>query len=147
MVSPKRNFSDHLQRVSPVPSESVKPHLSSNSWVVEMKEAPPALIPIGIVKEPAAKFDALVDEDSGREKLKRHRVEVAGRVWIPDSWGQEKLMKDWIDCSAFNASLVPAGLLSARQALIEDRRRANSIGLRMKETTVGEAAVSSPSRS
>ncbi|KAI3857907.1 hypothetical protein MKW92_002350 [Papaver armeniacum] len=144
MVSPKRTFSDH--RVSPVPSESVKPHLSSNSWVVEIKEAPPSLIPIGIVKDPAAKFDALVDEDSGREKLKRHRVEVAGRVWIPDSWGQEKLMKDWIDCSAFNASLVPAGLLSARQALIEDRP-ANSIGLRMKETTVGEAAVSSPSRS
>ncbi|KAI3848186.1 hypothetical protein MKX03_022361 [Papaver bracteatum] len=144
MVSPKRTFSDH--RVLPVPSESVKPHLSSNSWVVEMKEAPPALIPIGIVKEPAAKFDALVvDEDSGREKLKKHRVEVAGRVWIPDSWGQEKLMKDWIDCSAFNASLVPAGLLSARQALIEDRRRANSIGLRMKETTVVESAVSNPS--
>ncbi|KAI3965008.1 hypothetical protein MKX01_013939 [Papaver californicum] len=138
MVSPKRNFSDQQQRVLPVPSESVKPHLSSNSWVVGIKEDPPFFI----VKEPAAKFDALVvDEDSGREKLKRHRIEVAGRVWIPDSWGQEKLMKDWIDCSAFNASLVPAGLLSARQALIEDRRRANTIGLRMKETTVGEAAV------
>ncbi|KAI3915802.1 hypothetical protein MKX01_013258 [Papaver californicum] len=129
MVSPKRNFSDQQQRVLPVLSESVKPHLSSTSWVVGIKEDPPSLI----VKEPAAaKFDALVvDEDSGREKLKRHRVEIAGRVWIPDSWGQEKLMKDWIDCSAFNASLVPVGLLSARQALIEDRRRANSIGLRV----------------
>ncbi|MCL7050230.1 hypothetical protein MKW94_026965 [Papaver nudicaule] len=122
MVSPKRSFSDHQVRVSPVPAEPAKTHLSSNSWVVEVKEDPSSLIPA------AAKCDALVDEDSGREKLKRHRVEVAGRVWIPDSWGQEKLMKDWIDCSAFNASLVPAGLMSARQALMEERRRANSVG-------------------
>ncbi|KAG6693702.1 hypothetical protein I3843_09G013300 [Carya illinoinensis] len=70
-------------------------------------------------------------EDSGRERLKRHRVEVAGRVWIPDIWGQEELLNDWVDCSAFDASLVPKGIMSARAALVEEGRRANSSGLRI----------------
>ncbi|OVA06011.1 hypothetical protein BVC80_1707g117 [Macleaya cordata] len=71
-------------------------------------------------------------EVSGREKLKRHRIEVAGRVWIPDLWGQEELLKDWIDCSAFDASLFPNGIMSARAALVEEGRRANSGGLRIE---------------
>lgn len=72
-------------------------------------------------------------EDAGvRERLKRHSVEVAGRVWIPDIWGQEELLKDWIDCSAFDASLVPTGIMSAREALAEEGRRANSSGLRIE---------------
>ncbi|XP_016455901.1 uncharacterized protein LOC107779912 [Nicotiana tabacum] len=65
-------------------------------------------------------------EDNGRDRLKRHRVEVAGHVWIPDIWGQEELLKDWIDCSAFDASLMNSNIMSARAALVEDRRRANS---------------------
>uniref|UniRef100_A0A7N0TH57 Protein BIC1 n=1 Tax=Kalanchoe fedtschenkoi TaxID=63787 RepID=A0A7N0TH57_KALFE len=60
----------------------------------------------------------------GRERLKRHRVEVAGRVWIPDIWGQEDLLKDWIDCSVFDESLAPKGIMSARKALVEEGRRA-----------------------
>ncbi|KAI9127939.1 hypothetical protein K1719_000932 [Acacia pycnantha] len=32
-------------------------------------------------------------------------MEVAGRVWIPEIWGQEELLKDWTDCSAFDAPL------------------------------------------
>jgi hypothetical protein len=49
----------------------------------------------------AAAAEAMLPaEDAGvRERLKRHSVEVAGRVWIPDIWGQEELLKDWIDCS------------------------------------------------
>ncbi|XP_060206156.1 uncharacterized protein LOC132633642 [Lycium barbarum] len=65
-------------------------------------------------------------EDNGRERLKRHRVEVAGHVWIPDIWGQEELLKDWIDCSAFDKSLMNNNIMSARAALVEERRRANS---------------------
>lgn len=61
-------------------------------------------------------------EESGRERLKRHRVEMAGRVWIPDIWGQEDLLKDWIDCTAFDASLVNNTILSARAALMQERR-------------------------
>ncbi|KAK7392612.1 hypothetical protein VNO78_21056 [Psophocarpus tetragonolobus] len=71
-------------------------------------------------------------EDSGRERLKRHRVEVAGRVWIPEIWGQEELLKDWIDCTAFDAPLVPSRIVMARRALVEEGRRATSGGLRIE---------------
>lgn len=66
------------------------------------------------------------DEDSGREKLTRHRMEMAEALWIPDVWGQESFLKEWVDCSAFDSSLVPKGVASARQALVEECRRANS---------------------
>ncbi|XP_017419067.1 protein BIC1 isoform X1 [Vigna angularis] len=73
-----------------------------------------------------------LEEDSGRERLKRHRVEVAGRVWIPDMWGQEELLKDWIDCTAFDAPLVPSRISTAREALVEECTRANAAGLRIE---------------
>ncbi|KAL3716074.1 hypothetical protein ACJRO7_007787 [Eucalyptus globulus] len=69
---------------------------------------------------------------NGRERLKRHRIEVAGRAWIPDIWGQEELLKDWVDCSAFEASFLPAKIMSAKAALVEEGRRANSVGLRLE---------------
>ncbi|TMW89747.1 hypothetical protein EJD97_016705 [Solanum chilense] len=66
-------------------------------------------------------------DDSGRERLKRHRIEVAGHVWIPEIWGQEELLKDWIDCSAFDSKLNNNNnIMSARAALVEERRRNNS---------------------
>ncbi|KFK34522.1 hypothetical protein AALP_AA5G156800 [Arabis alpina] len=65
-------------------------------------------------------------EHTGRERLKKHRREIAGRVWIPEIWGQEELLKDWIDCSTFDTCLVPAGISSARAALVEEARRAAS---------------------
>lgn len=61
------------------------------------------------------------EEESGRERLKKHRLEMAGRVWIPDTWGQEDLLKDWINCSAFDESLVSNTILSARAALMQQR--------------------------
>ncbi|KAK7396685.1 hypothetical protein VNO78_17842 [Psophocarpus tetragonolobus] len=73
-----------------------------------------------------------VGEDSGRERLKQHRVEVAGRVWIPEIWGQEELLKDWIDCTAFDAPLVPSRISTAREALVEDCTRVNAAGLRIE---------------
>jgi hypothetical protein len=79
-----------------------------------------------------AASEAVPEDGGGRERLKKHRVEVAGRVWIPDIWGQEELLKDWIDCSAFDASLVPTGIMSAREALAEEGRRANSSGIRIE---------------
>lgn len=71
------------------------------------------------------------EEEKGRERLKRHRLEVAGQVWIPEIWGQEELLKDWVDCSVFEASLVPAKIFSAKAALAEEGRKANSGGLRI----------------
>ncbi|KAH6762196.1 hypothetical protein C2S52_019629 [Perilla frutescens var. hirtella] len=71
------------------------------------------------------------EEAEGREKLKRHRVEVAGRVWIPDIWGQEEFLKDWIDCVSFDAALVSSRILMARDSLMEEPRRDNSTTLRI----------------
>ncbi|KAJ9184474.1 hypothetical protein P3X46_004195 [Hevea brasiliensis] len=67
--------------------------------------------------------EQLLQDDCGRERLKRHRIEAAGRVWIPDIWGHEELLKDWIDCSVFEASLMPNRIMSARAALVEQGRR------------------------
>ncbi|CAK9320171.1 unnamed protein product [Citrullus colocynthis] len=65
----------------------------------------------------------LASEENGRERLKRHRVAVAGQVWIPEKWGKEEFLKDWIDGSAFEASLFPSGVVSARRALARDAKR------------------------
>ncbi|GMJ13910.1 Blue-light Inhibitor of Cryptochromes 1 [Hibiscus trionum] len=74
-----------------------------------------------------AEAEEISEQDNGRERLKRHRIEMANsRVWIPDIWGQEELLKDWIDCSAFDDCLVPGGIMSARAALVEEGRRATS---------------------
>ncbi|GKU93829.1 hypothetical protein SLEP1_g7392 [Rubroshorea leprosula] len=67
--------------------------------------------------------EALQLKDSARERLKRHREEVAGRVPVPDKWGNEELLKDWMDHSSFDALLAPKGLELARQALMAEGRR------------------------
>lgn len=82
----------------------------------------------------AAEEAAAAEEDTGRERLKRHRVEVAGRVWIPENWGQEDLLKDWIDCCGFDASLMNSNVMSAREALMEEGRRASSSRLRIENS-------------
>ncbi|MBA0745139.1 hypothetical protein Gogos_007728 [Gossypium gossypioides] len=66
------------------------------------------------------------DKDSGRERLKRHREEVAGRVLVPDKWGKEELLIDWMDYSSFDSLLAPTGLASARKALMTEGRRSSS---------------------
>ncbi|GLT48721.1 hypothetical protein SLA2020_223290 [Shorea laevis] len=67
--------------------------------------------------------EALQLKDSARERLKRHREEVAGRVPVPDKWGNEELLKDWMDHSSFDVLLAPKGLELARQALMAEGRR------------------------
>lgn len=66
-----------------------------------------------LLKSPAKEEEGEDAGESTRERLKRHRREMAGKVWVPELWGQEKLLKDWMDCSAFDRPLVPAGLLTA----------------------------------
>ncbi|XVE79260.1 hypothetical protein DITRI_Ditri14bG0043500 [Diplodiscus trichospermus] len=73
-----------------------------------------------------------LQKDSGRERLKRHREEVAGRVLIPDKWGKEELLKDWMDYSSFDSLLAPNGLASARKALMAEGRRTGSQRLRIE---------------
>ena len=74
-------------------------------------------------------IDEKISEDCSRERLKRHRTEMAGRVWIPETWGQESLLKDWTDCTAFDKSLFPKGLMLAREALVQGCQRADAAGV------------------
>ncbi|KAE8682449.1 Tubulin/FtsZ family protein isoform 1 [Hibiscus syriacus] len=68
----------------------------------------------------------------GRERLKRHREEVAG-ISIPDKWGKEDLLTDWMDYSSFDSLLAPSGLASALKALIaEGRRRSSQRSMRIR---------------
>ncbi|KAJ9188675.1 hypothetical protein P3X46_000046 [Hevea brasiliensis] len=70
--------------------------------------------------------------DSGRERLKKHREEVAGQVVITDTWGHEDFLKDWIDCSSFDKLLAPDGIASARQSLAaEGQKKSTSQRLRI----------------
>ncbi|XP_016184753.1 protein BIC1 isoform X2 [Arachis ipaensis] len=72
------------------------------------------------------------DHNNVREKLKRHKISMAGRVWIPEIWGQEELLKDWIDCTSFEAPLVPSRIMMAKAALVQEGRRTSSGGLTMQ---------------
>ncbi|RDY10604.1 Protein BIC2, partial [Mucuna pruriens] len=59
-------------------------------------------------------------EETGRERLKRLREEVMmEKVKIPENWGQEQKLKDWIDYTMFDALFAPHSLIvTARDALI-----------------------------
>ncbi|KAI3830107.1 hypothetical protein L1987_04240 [Smallanthus sonchifolius] len=74
------------------------------------------------IKNPNSLSCSLPVEESGRDRLTRHRVEMAGRVRIPDIWGHEDLLKDWIDCTVFDSSLGNKTIMSARAALVQERR-------------------------
>ncbi|WCJ41822.1 Protein BIC2 [Euphorbia peplus] len=75
----------------------------------------------------------VVEKEEPRERLKRHREEVAGRVMIPDKWSQENLLRDWMDYTIFDDLLAPKGLASAREALMaEGRSRTSSQRLRIE---------------
>ncbi|GMI92255.1 hypothetical protein HRI_002894800 [Hibiscus trionum] len=80
----------------------------------------------GSASVPRAHCSDVNEKDSGRESLKRHREEVAGRVSIPDKWGKEELLRDWMDYSSFDSLLAPTGLASARKALMAEGRRSSS---------------------
>jgi len=71
-------------------------------------------------------------EETGREKLKRLREEVmVEKVKIPEDWGQEQKLKDWIDYTMFDAFVAPHSLIvSARDALIANACKAKSPRLR-----------------
>lgn len=91
-----------------------------------------SLAPMEHNLDSATEPEAILQRESGRERLKRHREEVAGRVLIPDTWGQEGLLKDWIDYSSFDNLLAPSGLMSARESLISQGGRGSSQRMRIE---------------
>ncbi len=69
-----------------------------------------------------------------RERLKRHREEVAGKVTVPEKWGKEELLKDWIDYSAFDRILAAGRIASARASLAAEGQRASCRSRRRVES-------------
>jgi hypothetical protein len=138
------------QLAEEVPASDTKPD--------DEEEKPPAAsdeaeddehkLPVG-KEEAAGGHNKPPDEDdhqaeSTRERLKRHRMDVAGRVWVPEKWGQETLLKDWVDCAVFDRPLVPAGLLKARRALVANSCTASRPD--RTSTVTSSSAGSSPLR-
>ncbi|XP_020220176.1 protein BIC1 [Cajanus cajan] len=73
-------------------------------------------------------------EETGRERLKRLREEVMmEKVKIPEKWGQEQMLKDWMDITMFDAFFAPphSMIVTARDALIANARKAKSPRLRI----------------
>ncbi|KAI3461294.1 hypothetical protein Pfo_017957 [Paulownia fortunei] len=71
-------------------------------------------------------------DESGREKIMgRHCKEVGdgGGIVIPETWGQEGLLKDWTQHSTFDALLAPKEAVLARQALVAEARRGPATGI------------------
>ncbi|KAK4369478.1 hypothetical protein RND71_013270 [Anisodus tanguticus] len=64
--------------------------------------------------------------EEGPLKLKRHWREVGGRVFVPERWGHEGSLREWVDYSSFDKILAPKGLKSAREALMSQGKRARS---------------------
>ncbi|XP_010535696.1 PREDICTED: uncharacterized protein LOC104810919 [Tarenaya hassleriana] len=65
---------------------------------------------------------------SGRERLKRHREEIAGKVSIPEKWGKEGLLKNWMDFSVFDSAFTSNQVFSARASLMADSTAAGAAG-------------------
>jgi hypothetical protein len=113
----------HDDDKAPVPDEHKE---TMSSAPEQAKEAPAPGDQHGdekeqvVAKEEVEPKAAADDQENTRERLKRHRREMAGRVWVPEMWGQEKLLKDWVDYAVFDRPLVATGLLTARRALIAE---------------------------
>jgi len=77
--------------------------------------------------------NAGVEEITGRERLKRHREEMKGKVKVPENWEKEQKLKEWVDYTTFDALIFAphALIVTARDALIADVRKSRSQRLRI----------------
>jgi hypothetical protein len=116
-AAPDADHHDEAVAVAPLEHQAAAPEVSASE---EPERQKPMAAKAEEVEPKAAVADDHHQAESTRERLKRHRREMAGRVWVPELWGQEKLLKDWVDSAVFDRPLVPAGLLTARRALIAE---------------------------
>ncbi|MED6169210.1 hypothetical protein PIB30_019321 [Stylosanthes scabra] len=113
-----RNPTNSQQVIHPPPRAATRASRSPNGYVEEEDEDE---------EERDTASSMGISEETGRERLKRHREEVKGRVKIPEDWGQEKMMKEWIDYTTFDALFAPhTVIVAARDALIADGRKTTS---------------------
>lgn len=83
----------------------------------------------GEITPAKAEQNMVVDgSESGSRKIRldTQRKEMYERVRIPDTWGKERFLNEWKDNSVIDQSLSPAGITSARKALVEECRRARA---------------------
>lgn len=138
--SSKKEESNHARKpirrilaFSNAPENSINNKLQTWASKSEVHQVQSGDLVMHVSNDVNEKEAIILHKDTGRERLKRHREEMCGRVMIPDSWGQENLLKDWIDYSSFDKLLAPNGLASAREALVaEGRRRPTSQRLRIE---------------
>ena len=114
------------------------PAAGTSSSEPDHQAAAPAAGSGGGGGELVARRPAAGAEESARERLKRHRTEMAGRVRIPEMWGQERLLKDWVDCAVFDRPLAATtGLLTARDALVAECATARRPGPAVSHVSTG----------
>lgn len=68
-----------------------------------------------------------MEKEGRRERLRRLRLEIGGKVCIPDTWDHESSLQDWFNCTAFTVAYVPPGLASARESLAKDARQSRTL--------------------
>ncbi|KAH7283657.1 hypothetical protein KP509_34G018200 [Ceratopteris richardii] len=84
-----------------------------------------------------------------RERLQRHRLQVAGKLRIPESWSGEARLREWADPADVDETPRPADILAARAALVSERRlrRRLSSGSSTIPLTATSSVISSASAS
>ncbi|CAN4107263.1 unnamed protein product [Withania somnifera] len=97
-----------------------------NSWTKEKQQLSEDCIKSLLMVDDVDKTTDKKSGLSGREKLKRHWKEVGGRICVPERWGHEASLREWMDCSSFDKILAPNGLKSAHEALISQGKPARS---------------------
>lgn len=60
---------------------------------------------------------------SNRERLNFYRSGVPCVAGIPDAWGGERNLREWVDWSTVNSALQPEGLADARMAMMKNRTK------------------------
>jgi hypothetical protein len=114
--------------------ELKKPHQPKNKEQQQQKKQETTIVEAAeevVMSNVVTEICVEEEEESGRERLKRHRVEMGGNVWIPDLWGQEEFLKDWIDCTKFDPPLISSNkIVTARTALVQEATGGGTAGFR-----------------
>ncbi|MCO5549980.1 hypothetical protein L7F22_003457 [Adiantum nelumboides] len=82
------------------------------------------------------------EDRCGRARLQHHWIQVGGKVMIPDTWGLERHLQEWVNFGLVEDAFRPSGLMSARSALVADcqrRSRAGSIPSSQQPAIVSSA--------
>ncbi|KAH7404699.1 hypothetical protein KP509_15G039100 [Ceratopteris richardii] len=92
----------------------------------KVSEEAPSFAGVDDVEEVDGKDKAIENSPRlacGRQRLQEYRMQMSGKVVIPDSWGREEQLQDWVTYGIVEDALRPAGLMAARAALVNECQR------------------------